>query len=136
MARVSLGRVIVVFFVSAVMALAILFFFAMPVKLASAQQPQCFTVEAARAFTKSAGLGLVELDADQSARYVGSLMAQLRGAAVDDMESPPLIIIEASDLPDVWIAYFVLNGGFCRPGMNIPDALHQRALRAAHGEPI
>lgn len=135
MARVSLGRVLAVFFVSAVMALAILYFFAMPVKLASAQVLLRASVlectepvgDVDPSILENGGQ-VVELDEAETAAYaVAASNATMFFSGVTS---------RAVVFPDGVVLHVIMHDGrYCWSG-RLPVALHAQIMESLRGQAI
>jgi hypothetical protein len=131
MARVSLGRVIAVFFVSAVMALAILFFFAMPVKLANAQSDVCVPAEALVE-------NLAENPTTQRVILIGSERTRVYLEASTGMTPPPEDDMILMVTVDGRASIIPISGGIACASFGVipvPPQAHQEGMQAVFGAP-
>jgi hypothetical protein len=130
MARVSLGRVLAVFFVSVVMAALIFVFFAWPVKLANAQAAlQCDvvygTVDELRDVAGEAGFGFIELTPFAADLYIEAV-GRGRPAGSDGLRAVVTVAPSGGA-----VVSLVRGELLCRPTLRVPPATHYRALGEA-----
>lgn len=131
MARVPLGRVFAVFFVSAIMVVAIALLFAWPVRLANAQSDICVPAEA---FAEN----LAENPTVDRAIIMGPERTRVYLVAIIGRVPPPdadmILMIgvngEAAIIPT--------SGGIACASFGVipvPPQAHERGMRAVFGEP-